>query len=56
MAMRDRQAADRRTVIADRVSAMDWNRVIADVSPFLERSKEIELMTRENVLSLLRAS
>jgi hypothetical protein len=32
---------------------MDWERVVADVAPFLERPEEIDLLTRENVLGLL---
>ena len=42
-----------RVSVADRIRAMKWDSVIADVRPFLERSHEIELLTRENVLSLL---
>ena len=34
---------------------MDWDLVVADVSPFLERSEEIAMLTRENVLGLLKA-
>lgn len=38
---------------ADRVREMDWQRVIDDVRPFLEREAELALLTREHVLSLL---
>lgn len=41
------------THLVNRVGSMDWNSVIADVSPFLEDSHDIELLTRENVLSML---
>ena len=40
-------------MVSDRLSEMDWSRVVADVSPFLERSEEIEFLTRNNLLSLL---
>lgn len=50
----DSEIADWRTLVADRVGRMDWGRVIADVAPFLERQEEIEMLTPENVLALLR--
>ena len=43
-----------RTLVSDRLKEMDWDRVVADVGPFLERSQEIEVLTLENLLSLLR--
>lgn len=49
------QAANERNLIAARVATMEWNRVVADVQPFLERSEEITLLTLENVLRLLQA-
>jgi predicted nucleotidyltransferase component of viral defense system len=39
--------------IIDRINTMDWERVISDVEPFLERGFEIQLLTRENLLGLL---
>ncbi len=42
-----------REIVADRVAAMNWDQVIADVAPFLERPHEITMLTRENVLALL---
>ncbi len=47
--------SDWRTLVAERVSAMDWDRVVADVSPFLERSEDIAMLTRATVLDLLKA-
>jgi len=44
---------DWREIVADRVAAMNWDQVIADVGPFLERPHEIAMLTRENVLALL---
>jgi hypothetical protein len=51
MTINDQQAANWRSVIADRITAMDWDRVIADVSPFLERSNELAMLTRENMIN-----
>ncbi len=43
-----------RLLIAERLQVMDWALVLADVRPFIENSHEIELLTRENLLSLLQ--
>lgn len=53
MDLSDSDVAEWRVLIADRVARMDWDRVVADVRPFLERSEEIEMLTRKNVLRLL---
>jgi predicted nucleotidyltransferase component of viral defense system len=42
-----------RAVVRDRVVALPWGRVVADVRPFLEISSEAELLTRDNLLRLL---
>ncbi len=42
-----------RSRAAEKVRDLDWERVVPDVAPFLEDAREIELVTRENVLSLL---
>ena len=55
MELTSEQAANWRNLIAEQVATMDWKRVVADVQPFLERSEEIALLTRENVLRLLQA-
>jgi hypothetical protein len=39
--------------IAERLEAMDWHQVLADVRPFLENSHELDLLTRGNLLGLL---
>ncbi len=49
------EVSDWRTLVAERVSAMDWDRVLADVTPFLERSEDIAMLTRATVLDLLKA-
>lgn len=38
---------------AQRISEYDWNRVIADVRPFVERQQDLQLLTKENLLKLL---
>jgi len=42
-----------REVIWKRVNSMPWDRVLDDVSPFLEKEAELQLLTRENLLGLL---
>lgn len=42
-----------RDYVRDRVTSLDWQRVVTDVSPFLEPSEDIALMTLENILQLL---
>jgi hypothetical protein len=44
----------RKNVIAA-ISAYDWNKVISDVRPFLEKQRELEMLTRENLIKLLKA-
>jgi hypothetical protein len=39
--------------VAEKVRELNWERVALDVAPFLEDAREIELVTRENVLTLL---
>jgi len=43
-----------RQLLASQVQRLDWKQVVADVEPFLERSADIALLTRENLTSLLR--
>ena len=50
----DRQISAWRSLVADRVAAMEWDRVVADVRPFLERVEDLGMLTRENVLHLLQ--
>lgn len=42
-----------RSQVADKIRGLNWERVALDVKPFLEDAREIELVTRENVLALL---
>ena len=42
-----------RATILLRLDALAWDRVAADVRPFLEREADVELLTRENAVRLL---
>jgi len=42
-----------RDILRQRVEELDWRNVRDDVAPFLERSEELELLFRENLLRVL---
>ncbi len=42
-----------RDVLTDRLISLDWKNAQSDVAPFLERDRDIELVTLENVQKLL---
>lgn len=42
-----------RNVVAEQAARADWSKVVSDVRPFLERERDVELLTRENLLKLL---
>ena len=42
-----------RAALRNRLDALDWERAAADVGPFLERQEDVELVAKENALSLL---
>ncbi len=42
-----------RGVLRQRVESLDWRTVREDVAPFIERSEDLGLLTRENILGLL---
>ena len=44
-----------RRIVADKAARIDWKAAREDVRPFVERSVDLELMTRENCLKLLEA-
>ena len=44
---------DWRAVVRERVQGLDWGRVLSDVRPFVEPRADIDLLTRDNLLSLL---
>ena len=43
-----------RSLIARRIDDVDWKRAVDDVRPFIERSLDLDLLTKENVLKLLK--
>jgi hypothetical protein len=43
-----------RETVRDRLEALAWDRVVADVRPFLEIEGETSLLIQENVLQVLR--
>ena len=45
-----------RQAVAARLGVLDWRRAVADVRPFLERTGDVELLTRENALQLVTQS
>jgi hypothetical protein len=42
-----------RSILRQRLEELEWAKVRDDVAPFLERSEEVELLTRENLLRVL---
>ena len=38
-----------------RVSRYDWDKVIADVRPFIERQEELKMLTKQHLIKLLKA-
>lgn len=42
-----------KAVVRECVEVLDWEKARADVAPFLERGEELELLTKENLLSNL---
>jgi hypothetical protein len=49
-----RTAATWRGEIRRQMKKLDWDRARADVRPFLERERDIDLLTKETLASLLR--
>ena len=47
-------AGNWKEVLADRLESLDWNAVRADVLPFLERPREVDLIQPEHFLRLLQ--
>jgi predicted nucleotidyltransferase component of viral defense system len=45
-----------RGAVQERVHGFDWDRIVADVRPFLELSTEVDLVTKQNVLKLLESA
>ena len=53
MALADEQVGYWRNLVEDRIATIEWNRVVEDIQPFLERTEDLALLTKENVVSLL---
>jgi predicted nucleotidyltransferase component of viral defense system len=45
--------ANWRKEILERISQYDWTQVVEDVSPFLERPQDVQMLTQANVIGLL---
>ena len=43
-----------RQQIVKRVSEFDWNKVIADVKPFIEKQSDLQMLTPQNLIKLLK--
>jgi hypothetical protein len=43
-----------RKAVQAKIEDMSWERVVDDVRPFLEREAELELLTLDNITSLLK--
>ncbi|MGB7295959.1 MAG: nucleotidyl transferase AbiEii/AbiGii toxin family protein [Candidatus Aminicenantales bacterium] len=42
-------------VLERKLESIDWARVVKDVEPFIERTQDLKMLTKKNVLHLLRA-
>ena len=45
-----------RQQIAARLSEFDWNKIIADVKPFIEKQNDLNMLTPENIMKVLNDS
>jgi len=43
-----------RELVRQRIEMFDWERILADVRPFIESPSELDLVSRENVDRVLR--
>lgn len=43
-------------VMAQKILALDWKKVIDDLQPFVERKNDLLMLTRENMIKLLKKS
>jgi predicted nucleotidyltransferase component of viral defense system len=42
-------------LLVDRLESVDWSKVVDDVRPFIERESELALLTKENVVKLIKS-
>jgi len=47
--------ANWRSTILTQIESFSWDQLISDVQPFLQDQQEIELLTRDNLIKLLRS-
>jgi len=40
--------------MASRISTFDWKKILADIRPFIQNGRELQLINKENVLKLLQ--
>jgi hypothetical protein len=41
-------------IMAQKISALDWKMVLNDLQPFVERKNDLLMLTRENIITLLK--
>jgi hypothetical protein len=39
--------------LAKRLSEFDWDKIVADVKPFIEKQSDLKMLTPENLIKLL---
>ena len=44
-----------RLILRDRMNGQDWERVISDVSPFLENPEDMEFLKKKNIITQLKS-
>ncbi len=42
--------------IAERIEKLDWEKVIADVKPFIEKQSDLQLLTKDNLIKIITSS
>jgi len=42
-------------LLVDRLDTVDWSKVVDDVRPFIERESDLVLLTKENVVKLIKS-
>jgi hypothetical protein len=47
--------ANWRSVTISQIESFSWDQLISDVQPFLQDQQEIELLTKDNLVKLLKS-
>jgi hypothetical protein len=42
-----------RVLVAERIKIVDWDQILADLRPFIERETDLQMLVRENVLKVV---